>query len=143
MRFSVRCLDVCAGEERRILRKSAFWEVGVTEKRILRVAPSRKSAFWEAGVTEKRILGGWGHGKAHSACGPLTEKRILGGWGHGWRHNASARRTKSKGERDSARVVGAMSERAKASSSRGRSKPHADKELRIVFLRWAKDASMT
>ena len=61
VRFSVRCLDVRAGEERRILRKSAFCEVGVTEKRILRVTPhgkahsgrpgSRKSAFCEAGVT--------------------------------------------------------------------------------------------
>ena len=46
MRFSVRCLDVCAGEEKRILRKSAFWEVG---------------------LTEKRILGGWGLGKAQFA----------------------------------------------------------------------------
>ena len=45
VRFSVRCLDVRAGEEKRTLRKSAFCEVG---------------------VTEKRILGGWGHGKAHS-----------------------------------------------------------------------------
>ena len=101
MRFSVRCLDVCAGEKKRTLRKSAFCEAEV------------------------------------------TEKRILGGWGHEWRHNASARRTKSEGERASARAVGAMSERAKASSSRDRSKPPADKELRIVFLRWAKDASMT
>ena len=36
MRFSVRRRHVCPGEERRILRKSAFWMSNVTEKRILR-----------------------------------------------------------------------------------------------------------
>ena len=35
VRLLVRSLDVCAGEERRSLRKSALWEVGVTEKRTL------------------------------------------------------------------------------------------------------------
>ena len=34
MRFSVRWLDVCAGEEKRILRKSALW-----------LRPSRKDAL--------------------------------------------------------------------------------------------------
>ena len=66
MRFSVNRHSVCAGEKKRTLRKSAFCEAGVTEKRILRV-PSRKSALWEVGVTEKRTLGGRGHGKAQFA----------------------------------------------------------------------------
>ena len=43
MRFSVRWLDVCPGKEKCILRKSAFWEVGVTEKCILRVTPHGKA----------------------------------------------------------------------------------------------------
>ena len=46
MRFSVRQADVCAGEERRTLRKSAFCVRHATEKRILAAGP---------------------HGKAHSA----------------------------------------------------------------------------
>ena len=46
MRFSVRQADVCAGEEKRILRKSAFCVQHATEKRILAAGP---------------------HGKAHSA----------------------------------------------------------------------------
>ena len=33
-----------------------------------RGAVSRKSAFWEAGVTKKRILGVRPHGKAHSGA---------------------------------------------------------------------------
>ena len=37
MRFSVRQADVCAGEERRILRKSAFCNRCLTEKRALRL----------------------------------------------------------------------------------------------------------
>ena len=36
MRFSVRRRHVCPGEEKRSLRKSAFWMSDVTEKRILR-----------------------------------------------------------------------------------------------------------
>ena len=48
MRFSVRQADVCAGEEKRTLRKSAFW---------LRV------------LTEKYILCAACHGKVHSGCG--------------------------------------------------------------------------
>ena len=46
MRFSVRWRHVCAGEERRTLRKSAFCTLGLTERRILYPAA---------------------HGKAHSA----------------------------------------------------------------------------
>jgi len=46
MRFSVRWHRVCAGEERRTLRKDAFCTLG---------------------LTEKRILGSGSHGKAHSA----------------------------------------------------------------------------
>ena len=49
MRLCVRWLHVCAGEEKRTLRKSAFWT---------------------GDVTEKRTLGANPHGKAHSAPGP-------------------------------------------------------------------------
>ena len=35
MRFSVRWLDVCPGEEKRILRKSALCAGTLTERRIL------------------------------------------------------------------------------------------------------------
>ena len=60
MRFSVRWLDVCAGEEKRILRKSAFWPRDVTEKRILGTGP---------------------HGKAHSASlGPTKLRFLVGHW---------------------------------------------------------------
>ena len=45
MRFSVRCLDVRAGEEKRILRKSAFCEAEVTEKRTLAPAVHGKAQF--------------------------------------------------------------------------------------------------
>ena len=43
MRFSVRWLDVCAGEEKRTLRKSALCTSSVTERRILRVACDGKA----------------------------------------------------------------------------------------------------
>ena len=56
MCFSMRRTDVGPVEERRILRKSAFWAGDVTEKRILQVGP---------------------HGKAHSGIVTLTENRIL------------------------------------------------------------------
>ena len=39
MRFSVRWLDVCAGEEKRILRKGAFCGRDVTERRSVRDRP--------------------------------------------------------------------------------------------------------
>ena len=54
MRLCVRWLHVCAGEEKRTLRKSAFC-----------VRP----------LTEKRILDGRRHGKAHSACEPGCAER--------------------------------------------------------------------
>ena len=56
MCFSMRRTDVCPVEERRILRKSAFWMGDVTEKRSLHMR-----------LTEKRILHVGPHGKAHSA----------------------------------------------------------------------------
>ena len=43
MRFCVRRLDVCAGKEKRILRKSAFWPQALTERRILAAAPHAKA----------------------------------------------------------------------------------------------------
>ena len=54
MRLCVRWLHVCAGEEKRTLRKSAFWTGDVTEKRILGAVP---------------------HGKAHSGR-PLSGCRM-------------------------------------------------------------------
>ena len=69
MCFSMRRTDVCPGEENRILRKSAFCRLGLTEKRILHVAPhgkahsarcaSRKSALWPRPQSAP-------HQKAHS-----------------------------------------------------------------------------
>ena len=56
MRLCVRWLHVCAGEEKRTLRKSAFWTGDVTEKRTLRANP---------------------HGKAHSARPPACRVRPL------------------------------------------------------------------
>gem|GEM_PF-3367389 len=55
MRFSVRQADVCAGEEKRILRKSAFCVQHATEKRILAAGP---------------------HGKAHSGCGSSRKSAL-------------------------------------------------------------------
>ena len=60
MRFSVRRLHVCAGKEKRTLRKDAFCGCDVTERRILCRHPhgkahpgpatSRKSALWTRSV---------------------------------------------------------------------------------------------
>ena len=55
MRFSVRQADVCAGEEKRILRKSAF---------CVRV------------LTEKCILCAACDGKAHSGCGSSRKSAL-------------------------------------------------------------------
>ena len=63
MRLCVRWLHVCAGEEKRTLRKSAFWAGDVTEKRIL----CRRRHL---DVTEKRIL-------CRRRHLDVTEKRIL------------------------------------------------------------------
>ena len=75
VRLSVRRRHVCAGEEKRTLRKSAFWDHTLTEKRTLHLQPhgkahsarwiSRKSAFCTLDLTEKRILHVGSHGKAH------------------------------------------------------------------------------
>ena len=51
LRFFVRRRHVCPGEEKRILRKDAFWRWALTEKRTLRSVS---------------------HGKAHSAYEPVT-----------------------------------------------------------------------
>ena len=59
MRFCVRRLDVCPGEERRTLRKSAFWRHD---------------------LTERRILAARSHGKAHSG-GTISRKDALCGSG--------------------------------------------------------------
>ena len=56
MCFSVRQADVCAGEEKRTLRKSAFCARSLTEKCILGAGP---------------------HGKAHSARPPAYRVRPL------------------------------------------------------------------
>ena len=52
LRFFVRRRHVCPGEEKRILRKDAFWRWALTEKRTLRSVS---------------------HGKAHPACEPVTK----------------------------------------------------------------------
>ena len=87
MRLCVRWLHVCAGEEKRSLRKSALWGRALTEKRILGAGPhgkahsgggpSRKSAFWGRALTERRTLGAGPHGKAHSARPPACRLRPL------------------------------------------------------------------
>ena len=45
VRFYVRRRHVCAGEEKRILRKDAFWVHALTEKRILAADPHGKAQF--------------------------------------------------------------------------------------------------
>ena len=81
MRFSVRCLDVRAGEEKRTLRKSAFCVDALTKKRTLTHHPhgkahsptdvSRKSAFCVRDVTKKYILDG------RRDHGDATKRRTL------------------------------------------------------------------
>ena len=56
MRLCVRWLNVCAGEEKRTLRKSAFWARALTEKCTLGAGP---------------------HGKAHSARPIIYRMRLL------------------------------------------------------------------
>ena len=66
MRLCVRWLHVCAGEEKRTLRKSAFWTGDVTEKRILdgrchgkvhsAREPSRKGALWATARTQSALF---------------------------------------------------------------------------------------
>ncbi len=61
MRFSVRRLDVCPGEEKHILRKSALWARTLTEKCTLGADP---------------------HGKAHSDYVPYEKVRSVCALGH-------------------------------------------------------------
>ena len=66
MRFSVRWRHVCAGEERRTLRKSAFCTLGLTERRILRVRShgkahsvlidSRKDALCDSQIAQNALF---------------------------------------------------------------------------------------
>ncbi len=49
MRFSVRQADVCAGEERRTLRKSAFWLRVLTKKCTLR-------SWWVQNVLFREVV---------------------------------------------------------------------------------------
>ena len=74
MCFSMRRTDVCPVEERRILRKSAFWMGDVTEKRILQVGP---------------------HGKAHFGCKHLDPQ---GGVGMQRRDTRTRSRALSEGD---------------------------------------------
>ena len=64
MRLSVRRRRVCPGEEKRTLRKGAFWLHTLTKRRTLQ-PPS--------------------HGKAHSGGVTLTERRILAACPRRWR----------------------------------------------------------
>ena len=60
MRFSVRWLDVCPGEEKRILRKGAFWLRTLTERRTLRartVTSPAQNALFREGETSKGRTG--------------------------------------------------------------------------------------
>ena len=75
LRFSVRWLDVCAGEEKRILRKSALWRLGLTQKRTLAAGAHAKAqplqvpqtalfryiaASGKCGATARQIAGHYG-----------------------------------------------------------------------------------
>ena len=63
VRLSVRRRHVCAGEEKRTLRKSAFCDHTLTEKRILYVGSHEKAHFGSLAQSSP-------HGKAHSATTP-------------------------------------------------------------------------
>ncbi len=65
MRFSVRQVDVCAGEERRTLRKSAFCVRHATEKRILCAACDGKAHS------------GCGFSRKSALCDPQATKTVL------------------------------------------------------------------
>ena len=71
MRLCVRWLHVCAGEEKRTLRKSAFWTGDVTEKRTLRAnprGPSRKGALCATARMQSAPFG-----EAHTQSAPFRE----------------------------------------------------------------------
>ena len=65
MCFSVRQVDVCAGEERRTLRKSAFWLRVLTERRILCAA------------CDKKAHSGCGSSRKGALCDPQTTQTAL------------------------------------------------------------------
>ena len=73
MRFSVGRRRVCPGEEKRTLRKDAFWLHALTEKRILQPPSHGKAHSGGVTLTEKYILYAGPHGKAHSAT-PISRK---------------------------------------------------------------------
>ena len=66
MRFSVRQADVCAGKEKRTLRKGAFWRKAITERRTLHAVcdgkahsgceSSRKGALCDRGGYRMRLF---------------------------------------------------------------------------------------
>ena len=68
MRFSVRWLDVCPGEEKRILRKSAFWSL-----------TSRKSAFCELQNGQSASFGEVRPGSAAKVCFSVSRRRVCPG----------------------------------------------------------------
>ena len=82
MRFSVRRRRVCAGEEKRTLRKGAFWLHALTERRSLQPPPHvkphsarrtlRKTALCTSDLAERRALRRRRHRN-------VTKRRILGG----------------------------------------------------------------
>ena len=55
MRLSVRRRRVCAGEERRTLRKSAFWRHDLTERRILREWRGQSALLRESDTPRVRL----------------------------------------------------------------------------------------
>ena len=95
MRFSVRWRHVCAGEERRTLRKSAFCTLGLTERRILRsrrdgkahseCGPSRKDALWVTVGAQNALFR---HVAAPGRCG-TTPRQAAGHYGK-WPNWANA-----------------------------------------------------
>ena len=63
MRFCVRRLDVCPGKEKRILRKDAFSDRDVTERRILQPVEIVQTALFRYVATREA----WGN--RPPACG--------------------------------------------------------------------------
>ena len=95
MRFSVRRPDVCAGEERRTLRKSAFCTLGLTERRILYpvthgkaqsvLIDSRKDALCDSQIAQNTPFR---HAAAPGRCG-ATARQAAGHYGK-WSNWANA-----------------------------------------------------
>ena len=95
MRFSVRWRHVCAGEERRTLRKGAFCTLGLTERRILRSrcdgkthsvpSGSRKGALCDSQIAQTALFR---HVAAPGRCG-ATARQAAGHYGK-WSNWANA-----------------------------------------------------